>query len=343
LAIIRWFILITFTCVGLSACDRGTDIESATKALKQTGSFHPADSTQLESSNSDRGKTPTYVAPTQTKTVTIDAPLESPSPSPSPLKFPASNSRTTSPPVPTSTATAIPCISTSGHFESGSLDTKLLRLPLEYRVYLPPCYEQGGDQRYPVLYLFHGQGFTDEQWDRIGADETADRLVISGEIPPLIIVMPYDRYGGQPTESNFAQAVVEVLVPKIDQTFRTIPDRDHRAVGGLSRGGGWAIHLALVYWQVFGALGGHSPAVFFTDAQDMRSFLDEIPVEKYPRIYLDIGDRDRPEILRAAIWFEQLLDTDNIPHEWHLFSGYHNEAYWTAHMAQYLHWYSLGW
>ena len=246
-------------------------------------------------------------------------------------------------PQPSPTPTTRLCFDTSGQLEFGSLETEFLRLPLSYRVYLPACYDQDIDRRYPVLYLFHGQGFKDDQWDRIGADETADRLIANGEIPPLIIVMPYERNGGQPGESNFDQVLVEQLVPHIDETYRTKSDPNQRAVGGLSRGGGWAIHFAMKHWKVFGALGGHSPAVFFADAEQMRSFIDAIPLRSYPRIYLDIGVRDRPEILRAAFWFEQLLNEKDVPHEWHLFSGYHNEEYWSAHMAQYLRWYTQGW
>ena len=224
------------------------------------------------------------------------------------------------------------------------METKSLSLPLSFRIYLPPCYESERDRQYPVLYLIHGQSFKDDQWDRIGADEAADQLIAASEIPPLIIVMPYDRSGSlQPTESNFAKAIVSDLVPMIDRTFRTKPDRVHRAVGGLSRGGGWAIHFGMVYWDIFGKVGGHSPAVFYTDAEQMRSLINNIPKGSYPKIFLDIGVRDRPEILRAAIWFEKLLDEKDIPHEWHLFSGFHNENYWTEHMRQYLSWYTEGW
>ena len=236
-----------------------------------------------------------------------------------------------------------PCLKKGGKIERHSLSTDLLRAPLEYRIYLPPCYQEQTDRRYPVLYLFHGQSFKDDQWDRIGADETADRLIASGDIPPLIIVMPYDRFGGQPIETKFPEAIVKLLAPHIDQTYRTWPDRAHRAVGGLSRGGGWAIHFGLVYWNVFGLLGAHSPAVFFSDAEHMRVFLDSIPPESYPKIYMDIGDRDRPEIMRAALWLEELLDSKDIPHEWHLFSGYHNEEYWTEHMETYLRLYTQDW
>jgi enterochelin esterase-like enzyme len=226
---------------------------------------------------------------------------------------------------------------------TGSLETDLLRVPLEYRLYLPPCYDEQPDRRYPVLYLNHGQSSTDDQWDRLGADETADRLIAQGEIPPFIIVMPYDRYGGQPADSGFGQAVAEVLVSYVDRTYRTLPDRDHRAVGGLSRGAGWAVHFAIFYRELFGALGGHSLAVFHSDALRMRTWLDEFAPGETPRIYLDIGDKDRPEILGSAVWFEELLDAYDVPHEWHLFSGYHAEDYWSSHMELYLRWYTQPW
>ena len=246
-------------------------------------------------------------------------------------------------PTKTPKPTILACWRLGGRIETGTLRTTLLRLPLGYRVYLPPCYNQQTERRYPVLYLVHGQSYNDDQWERLGAGKIEDRLVPSGELPPFIIVMPYDRYGGEPTESGFGQAVMEVLMPYVDETYRTIPDRKHRAVGGLSRGAGWAVHFGIGYWELFGAVGGHSPAIFHTDAMEMRTWLDAIPPGSAPRIYLDIGDRDRPVIMESAIWFEKLLDEKDIPHEWYLFSGFHNEEYWSSHLEGYLRWYAQEW
>jgi enterochelin esterase-like enzyme len=245
--------------------------------------------------------------------------------------------------APTASPTPLECWSQGGHYETGTLRTDLLRLPLGYRVYLPPCYNDQPKRRYPVLYLIHGQSYNDDQWDRLGADEIVDKLVAAGEIPPFMIVMPYDRYGGQPTESNFGKAVVEVLIPFIDQNYRTWTNRQNRAVGGLSRGAGWAVHLGISQWEKFGALGAHSLAVFHTDAIFMRTWLDSIPPDSMPRIYLDIGERDRPAILESAVWFENLLNEKDIPHEWYLFAGFHNEEYWQEHLEQYLRWYVQAW
>jgi enterochelin esterase-like enzyme len=218
-----------------------------------------------------------------------------------------------------------------------------LRLPLEYRIYTPPCYDQLSQGGFPVLYLFHGQGYTDDQWERLGVEEVGDRLMAAGEIPQFLVVMPHDRYLTQPTENNYAKAIIEVLVPYVNTHYHTLPDRKYRAIGGLSRGAGWAVHLGISQWEFFGALGAHSPAIFRTDAPQMRTWLSEIPAEYYPRIYIDVGDNDRTEILESAIWFEKLLNEKDIPHEWHLFSGYHNEAYWHSHIEKYLRWYAAGW
>jgi len=235
------------------------------------------------------------------------------------------------------------CSSERGQFEHGNLSSQLLPEPLEFRVYLPPCYEQLSRQRYPVLYLVHGQSFNHDQWDRLGAGEIAGRLIAAGEIAPFLIVLPRDRSWAQPDEDMFGQALIQELIPYVDSTYRTQPLRAYRAIGGLSRGAAWAVHLGLTQWAEFGAIGAHSLPVFFSDAPKIRKWLDAIPGESRPRIYLDIGDKDRPEILESARWFENLLTEKSIPHEWHLFSGYHEESYWQAHLEQYLRWYASEW
>jgi enterochelin esterase-like enzyme len=225
----------------------------------------------------------------------------------------------------------------------GELETDLLYQPLAYRVALPPCYDVLSEERYPVLYLIHGQSFTDDQWERLGAAEIAGRLVASAELPPFIIVMPRDRVWLEPSQDPFGQALVEALIPYIDANYRTLPERAGRAIGGLSRGGAWAMHLGLTEWETFGAVGMHSGFAFQSDITYIKRWLDAIPLEYMPRFYLDVSDNDRPEIARSAAWFERLLTARGIPHEWHLFPGYHEEAYWSAHVEQYLIWYAEEW
>lgn len=270
--------------------------------------------------------------------------------SPSPTFFPLVSSSTTSPqpsfsptPPPPTPNPEPACMKEGGQIVLHELDTERLPHPLEFRVYLPPCYQEEKLRRYPVLYLIHGQSSTDEQWDLLGVDEAADDLIAKNELPPFLIVMPRDRLWSQPDEDPFGQAVASDLLPWIDTRYRTLAERFFRAVGGLSRGAGWAVHLGLSYWELFGAIGAHSLPVFWYDTYYVKSWLNAIPAEDMPRIYMDIGDKDRPEIMVSAVWFENLLAERGIPHEWHLFSGYHEEAYWSKHLEQYLRWYAAGW
>ncbi len=314
-----YLISVLLLCISLCACSAGADV------IIQPTSTLNSEATRVQRTD----------APLSTATLPILVPDQTLTPSASPTP----TSTTTQTPTPT----PLICWVQGGHYEYGDLRSDGLPLPLEYAVYLPPCYDQQPERRYPVLYLIHGQNYNNDQWDRLGADETADALIATGEIPPFIIVMPRDRSWAQPTEDNFGRALVEDLIPRIDNEYRTLPERDYRAVGGLSRGAGWAVHLGLSQWELFGAIGGHSLPVFWTDTYHIREWLDAIPLEKMPRIYLDIGEKDRPNILQSAIWFENLLTEKGIPHEWHLYSGYHEEAYWSAHLDQYLRWYTLNW
>lgn len=279
------------------------------------------------------GPPPTPVpssTPLTTPTLTF-----TPFPSPTPIQE-------TSTPTTTATPTPFICRETVGKTVTHTLDTNLIPYGLIFRIHLPPCYGQEPERFYPVLYLIHGQSYTEDQWDRLGAGETLDRLVSAGEIAPFLIVMPYDPTGTSPGRDKFGQAVAELLIPWMEANYRLIPGRPYRAIGGLSRGASWAVHLGLTQWELFSAIGGHSLPVFWSDNPYIRQWLGTIPSDSLPRIYLDLGDRDDPKITESATWFEAVLTEMSIPHEWHLFPGYHVEAYWAAHMEQYIRWYAEG-
>jgi enterochelin esterase-like enzyme len=243
---------------------------------------------------------------------------------------------------PTSTGTtSASCNEKKGNIEQNQVDSSLLLIPMSVRVYLPPCYTQERERRYPVLYLLHGQNFTDEQWDRIGADDTADRLITTGEAPPFIIVMPYDPSLTNPDVSPFGRAFIQDLVPWVDTRYRTNADRAHRAIGGLSRGSAWAVHIGLSEWKLFSSIGVHSGFYFRGEGDLTKRWIEIIPQESIPRIYVDIGSDDR--LREANDEFENLLLSLQIPHEWYVFPGRHEESYWKKHVEQYLRWYTAAW
>lgn len=223
------------------------------------------------------------------------------------------------------------------------ITSELLPIRLEFLLYLPPCYRAQPQRSYPVLYLIHGKSFTHDQWERIGVDELADQLIGAGEIAPFIIVMPRDRIWVEPSEDQFGEAIINELIPWIDENYRTLPAREYRAIGGLSRGAAWAVHLGLGHWELFSAVGAHSMGLFWEDVLKIPLWLEEMQPEELPRIFVDVGRGDFKEIRDSTDWFGNLLAEMDIPHEWYSFAGRHTEEYWRSHLEQYIRFYTFEW
>lgn len=260
-----------------------------------------------------------------------------PTSTPEPTAIPATF--TPSPPTETATPTPLACLTQPGRVEEGLLETTTP--PQAYFIYLPPCYDENTDQRYPVLYLLHGQTYTADQWIRIGAVDTLDSLIVSGESQPIIVVFPDDRYWNLPPGAGFGQRLVNDLIPHIDSAYRTTPDRNHRAIGGLSRGGGWALRLGFTRWDLFSVIGLHSPAVLQGDASQVAKWITAIPPDLRPDVFMDIGDKDQE--WRMAVALEAQFNENGLAHEWRLYSGAHTEEYWSAHVGEYIRWYADQW
>jgi enterochelin esterase-like enzyme len=145
---------------------------------------------------------------------------------------------------------------------------------IDYAVYLPPGYEDS-EVAYPSLYLLHGRGDTMAAWQHVSA--ALDTLITDGDIPPMIVVMPdapWNDRGSWYTDSQYTggaatgageqveTAFTQDLVDHIDATYRTVPLREARAVGGYSMGGAGAVQMLLGHQDVFSAGLILSPAVY---------------------------------------------------------------------------------
>jgi len=239
------------------------------------------------------------------------------------------------PPTPSPTR----CAESSGQAEDVAVSAPLLKSPLKVRVITPPCFDSSGQTRYPVLYLLHGQSYSNLHWDDLGADEAADRLIASAEARPFLIVMPEEELDlVDVRESAYGQTLVEALIPWVDGAYPTCAEARCRAIGGISRGAGWAVHLALRHADLFGAVGAHSLAVFTGEASRLPATLAAIPDGKSPHFYLDSGRYDR--YLDSAVEFEQALNQAGVAHDWYLFEGIHDDSYWAAHIDGYIRWYA---
>lgn len=236
-------------------------------------------------------------------------------------------------------------------FYSGSLDREI-----SYYIYLPPEYGLA-QRRYPVLYMLHGGGGDKDEWPAYGLIDTVDHLIVSKEIRPFLVVLPQGDYGYWVNHINdgprWADYVAFDLVRHIDSSFRTLPEGERRAVGGLSMGGYGALLISFNQPFIFGAVGAHSPslraeheleeltAVVGTGAEFERR--DPVRLAQTARgierlqIWIDIGEED-PWLLRA----EELhlaLERRGIEHEWNVLPGDHSGDYWQRNIVTYLRFY----
>jgi enterochelin esterase-like enzyme len=252
-------------------------------------------------------------------------------------------------PLPTATPTPQPsatpepvCSETEGKLENFSIDSAAVGKPLQFIVYTPPCYDPQSQIRYPAAYMLHGQSFNQDQWVRLGMPSTADTLITAGELPPFLIVMPYEEYDLEnPFETGYQQAMIEELIPWVDGQYATCTQRACRVVAGLSRGGSWALYLGTAHWDLFGAIGAHSTAPFFGMDGWLTYYINQMGKENYPRLYIDFGESD--SLLSYMTEFQKKLDGYGLNYEFRLYPGNHTEEYWSAHVEEYLRWYWKPW
>ncbi len=212
-------------------------------------------------------------------------------------------------------------------------------------VYLPPGYDSSPRQRYPVLYLQHGGGEDETGWIRQGrANFILDNQVAAGESRPMIIVMasgyaqragssiplPTGATLGSPEAARardemakaFSDDVTQALIPFVDKTLRTLPDRDHRAMAGLSMGGFQTWSVTLNHLELFSHIGGFSGAAGMLDNHDLDArsdfngvFADPAAFAKKVHVfYLGVGTAE-PERFKSRIRaLHEALDKAGIQH-----------------------------
>jgi len=158
--------------------------------------------------------------------------------------------------------------------------SKALGKDRRMHVYTPPGYERG-DEKYPVFYLLHGASDSDDSWISVGrANFILDNLIASGKARPMIVVLPAghtsrtttppaSRPAGAAaapqTPTEFDRDFLTDIRPYVESHYRVLADRDHRAIAGLSMGGGQSLSIALPNLKDFAYVGVFSSAIFQRD------------------------------------------------------------------------------
>jgi enterochelin esterase family protein len=171
-------------------------------------------------------------------------------------------------------------------------------------VYTPPGYESG-KEKYPVLYLLHGAGDSDDSWTSVGrANFILDNLIAAKKARPMIIVMPCGhtgpfsfimptarpKDGGPVGNARFEEEFLKDMVPFIEKNYRVQTGRSNRAIAGLSMGGFQTLDIAFSRPKDFGYVGVFSSGVVFTKTADWEKKHKE-----------GLGDEAKKEL--KLLWF----------------------------------------
>jgi enterochelin esterase-like enzyme len=227
-------------------------------------------------------------------------------------------------------------------------------------VYTPPGYS--ADRQYPVLYLLHGIGGNETHWTTPGlADAILDNLIAEGKAEPMIVVMPHGRASNEP-EGNifggrgrgagpqgdgaenggrggrggamavefeayaaFGRELIDDLIPHIEASYSVTSDREHRALAGLSMGGGQSLNFGLQNLDVFAYVGG------FSSAPNTMPPAELVPepvraAEMLEVLWVSCGDED--SLFNISEGVHDYLAEHGVPHIWQVDVGGHTFPVW---------------
>ncbi|WPP48784.1 esterase [Catalinimonas niigatensis] len=213
-------------------------------------------------------------------------------------------------------------------------------------VYTPPGYDDDPDKKYPVFYLISGTTDTEETWFKVGKTNLIlDNLIAQGKAKPMIIVMPYGNTAARVAEQKgtpkpddpmreskeaatraqaFEDDLVNHVIPYIDNTYHTINDRESRAIGGFSRGGGQTLRTAFGHMDTFAWICCYSA---YLSPEDMESNFPSIAGnpeetnEALQLLWVSVGDDDF--LYEDTVEFIDYLKTHQINHKSLITDGGH--------------------
>lgn len=224
-----------------------------------------------------------------------------------------------------------------GKIDTVSYYSKTVGVNRKAITYTPPGYSK--NKRYPVLYLLHGIGGDEKEWLNGAKPQwILDNLYAAGKLEPMIVVMPNGRAmkDDRPIGNVMAKDKVEAfstfekdllndLIPFVEKKFKVYSDREHRAIAGLSMGGGQSLNFGLGNLQTFAWVGGFSsapntklPTVLVPDPKKAKEMLK--------LLFISCGLSDNLMIYSKRT-HDYLVET-NVPHIYFIEPGVHDFKVW---------------
>ncbi len=212
-------------------------------------------------------------------------------------------------------------------------------------VYTPPGYDQDTKTRYPILYLLHGAADNEAAWTVSGrAPMIVDNLLAQGKSVPMVIVMPDGHAAPWPPRdfqrglssnmTDFERDLLQDVMPLVEKSYRVRADPAHRAIAGLSMGGGQSLTIGLNHPELFGWIGGFSAAIFQPETTVAKAMADpKATNQKLRLLWIACGTDDR--LVQNARQLSDLLDRHQIRHEFHATPGNHSWPVWRRYLAEF--------
>jgi enterochelin esterase-like enzyme len=221
-----------------------------------------------------------------------------------------------------------------GKREMITYESKTVGTTRKMQVYTPPGYTTY--KKYPVLYLLHGIGGDETEWERFARpDVLLDNLIADGKAVPMIIVMPNGRaqkddranagMGAAPAFAVFERDLLGDVIPTIQSRYSTYTNRENRALAGLSMGGGQTLNFGLAHLDMFAWLGG------FSSAPNTKPPPELVPdpaavKEQLKLLWLSGGSKDG--LLPISQGVHTYLKEKGVPHIWHVDGNGHDATHW---------------
>lgn len=221
-----------------------------------------------------------------------------------------------------------------GKLEMIEYDSKTVGTKRKMQVYTPPSYST--EKKYPVLYLLHGIGGNETEWQHFAQpDVLLDNLIADGKAAPMIVVMPNGRaqkndraegdvFKSAPAFATFERDLLDDVIPAIESRYSTASGREHRALAGLSMGGGQSLNFGLAHLDNFAWVGG------FSSAPNTKKPAELVPdpeaAKKLKLLWLSCGTKDG--LFGISQGFHKYLKEKEVPHVWHVTDRGHDGPEW---------------
>ncbi len=238
-----------------------------------------------------------------------------------------------------------------------SMKSDILKREKNYCVYLPKSYDKETSRSYPVLYLLHGLTNNYKSWRDLGdIGPIANQIINAGNANEMIIIMPdagtdYDGYFNCGDKWRYEDFFFTEFMPTVEKKYRITADKEHRAIAGLSMGGGGTLGYAMHHPELFSTafamsayMGARSMKESIGHKNERGETFTQSVIENNCIVYLENADEEKKAALRTVRWFLDCGDDDflffqnvdyikamrmaRIPVQFRVRDGIHDWCYW---------------